>query len=411
VWPFTRVIDEITEDDLRALVPELRENRRLDYKAKAYDRDKNHEILKDVSSFANAAGGWLLVGVTEDPNADDGTPLDVVGIDNADVEHNRITQVCHASIRPPIVGIRAREIPLASGKSVVAVSVPDSGNKPHMICHERLTGFYMRHERENLPMEVHEIRETVLRSHDAGRAMFEYLEERRREVDVFAKQNVNSGVPLILWMYAAPPYIGEERIDVITQEAYEFLECPPQQQGLAGLLGHHVSGGVVPTLEGIMRTAPVASAPKVMRMHRTGYLDCADADTVYEGADGTRVLKRESIAAAVYWWTRAAYDFSRKFLDGGEMVLGTALLNASNTVIRFSAELNEGTVQKRKNVNVPALRLTSELDWRLASRHIVDRVHNAYGVPSSQLFHREGTLSAVAANSPVGGRPDAIVAW
>lgn len=60
--------DTITEQDLRELVEaQVSEALRLDFKLAQYgnsDSDKR-ELLKDVSAFANAQGGHLLIGVEE----------------------------------------------------------------------------------------------------------------------------------------------------------------------------------------------------------------------------------------------------------------------------------------------------------------------------------------------------------
>ena len=72
-------VESITEADLL----ELRENEvgeglLYDYKLELYgssDADKK-EFLKDVSSFANTAGGHILIGIAEEQ----GLPTDIVGV-------------------------------------------------------------------------------------------------------------------------------------------------------------------------------------------------------------------------------------------------------------------------------------------------------------------------------------------
>jgi predicted HTH transcriptional regulator len=60
--------DQIEKSDITGLITnEVRENRMLDYKEKlpgSSDSEKT-EFLADVSSFANAAGGYILYGIRE----------------------------------------------------------------------------------------------------------------------------------------------------------------------------------------------------------------------------------------------------------------------------------------------------------------------------------------------------------
>ena len=62
-------LDKITESDLQELIDNgVAEGKTLDYKEKLSgnsDAEKK-EFLYDVSSFANASGGNLIFGITED---------------------------------------------------------------------------------------------------------------------------------------------------------------------------------------------------------------------------------------------------------------------------------------------------------------------------------------------------------
>ena len=90
MWPFQKPLSEINEADLTALIPEVREGATLDYKREMYGTSNGDtwELLKDVSGFANAHGGYIVIGMTEDASAPDGAPGELAGIDDGDQEND-----------------------------------------------------------------------------------------------------------------------------------------------------------------------------------------------------------------------------------------------------------------------------------------------------------------------------------
>jgi predicted HTH transcriptional regulator len=104
-------------------------------------------MLADVTAMANAQGGYILIGVEEDTTQPDGTPKQLIGIENGDSEGTWIESVCLSSIDEKIAGLRVRDIVLSNGRSCVIIQVPNSIRKPHMVVHEKHRSFRIRHER------------------------------------------------------------------------------------------------------------------------------------------------------------------------------------------------------------------------------------------------------------------------
>ena len=380
MWPFKSSLDVITESDIQALIPYVRESNRLDYKEGGY-QGNSWEILKDVSAFANAAGGCIIIGVSEDRTAEDGTPGAVVGIADGDSEQRHVESVCHGNIDPPIVGLRVRDIAIgSSGRSAIVVAIPDSANKPHMISLKGKREFFSRHERQNLPMSVDEVRQSVLRTYDAERAYHELIRQREPEVLEFAQHNTGgppTGGPSLLWMYLVPMFVGEERIDVITEAVYQFLKRPPTLATQSFYPGQ--SGDVIPTLEGMERQL---KGDQLTRLHRTGYFDFVLLDLA-QGNDqaGNPYLDRWFIQEAMYWWTRVAFECWHKFLGGEPVALSARLFNVEGTVLRLTRH-DVSPVQSRSVLSLPTLRLTAEPEWRQAAKALLNRMFNAFGFPS-----------------------------
>ena len=156
----TRVdFDAICEADLAELVDgQVPEGLHLDYKRDSYgtsDSDKR-ELLKDVSAFANANGGHIIVGIDEAK----GYASQLCGIEpaNIDVEVSRLDQIIRTGIEPRIPGIRVRAVPLASQSHAVVVRVPRSWQLPHRVCAQKWNKFWIRNSAGSHEAGMEELR-------------------------------------------------------------------------------------------------------------------------------------------------------------------------------------------------------------------------------------------------------------
>lgn len=82
---FYRNIHDITVDDLNSLIADqVEEGKTIDYKLElptnGYDSKK--EFLADVSSFANAQGGFLFFGIREENRI----PVELVGLPDTTID-------------------------------------------------------------------------------------------------------------------------------------------------------------------------------------------------------------------------------------------------------------------------------------------------------------------------------------
>lgn len=157
---------DITEEDLRALITaQVAEQRTLDYKRDLPgNSDKeNVELRKDVSSFANAAGGQLIFGM----DAKMGIPVDLCGVQTTDPDGDilRMEGIIGAGIKPRIQGIEMRSFKLVSGRYVIIIRIPRSWTAPHMTMNTANWGlFFSRNSAGKYPLDIGEIRSAFIRS-------------------------------------------------------------------------------------------------------------------------------------------------------------------------------------------------------------------------------------------------------
>jgi hypothetical protein len=156
---------EWTEDDLLILISNrVEESLTLDYKAcgaLAPTESKKREVSKDVSAFANSAGGVIVYGIIEDKRI----PIHLdVGYSPSDISKEWIEQVINSNIQRRIDGIRINPVRIGGTSDhqvVYVVWVPQSARAPHMAADHR---FYKRFNFESVAMEEYEVRDIARRS-------------------------------------------------------------------------------------------------------------------------------------------------------------------------------------------------------------------------------------------------------
>jgi predicted HTH transcriptional regulator len=117
--------EDISESDLNDLIlAGVPEGLVVEYKREPYgnsDADKK-EALKDITSFANSAGGHLIIGMKEAK----GVPTELTGLEGVDPDAliNRLESLVRDGVEPRIVGVRMRQVSLDRGG--VAINHPDT---------------------------------------------------------------------------------------------------------------------------------------------------------------------------------------------------------------------------------------------------------------------------------------------
>lgn len=110
----------------------VREQSDLDFKQTLYhpknEKDKR-ELVKDVCAMANSGGGWIICGIAEDDSA----AAHAIGVNLAITSETDVHQLLESRLEPPVtVDIRVYES-ANRDTTLVAIRVPDSPNKPHLV--------------------------------------------------------------------------------------------------------------------------------------------------------------------------------------------------------------------------------------------------------------------------------------
>ena len=153
-----------TEERLQSLIDDqVEESSGLDYKAAAsLDRKdgKKREIAKDVSAFANSAGGRIIYGIAEYNERDKShLPSHLDPVNRRDFSKEWLEQIINSNIQPRIDGIKIHPVSLSSGIDdvVYVVDIPQ-GSTAHQA---RDCIYYRRFNFQSVPMENHEVRDVM----------------------------------------------------------------------------------------------------------------------------------------------------------------------------------------------------------------------------------------------------------
>jgi Putative DNA-binding domain len=148
------------KDDLQRLLDdEVQESLNLDYKASgalAKDSKARDELCKDVSAFANSAGGQIVYGIEERDRKpvriDEGTEL----------TREWIEQVVDSNVQPRLEQFIVTPISLGSGRYAYVLTIGQAlGRAPHQAPDKK---YYKRQNFQSVPMEDYEIRDTLRRA-------------------------------------------------------------------------------------------------------------------------------------------------------------------------------------------------------------------------------------------------------
>lgn len=178
---FSKPIDSINSEDINNLIDnQIDERRTLDYKRDLPNKDDNSkaEFCKDVSSFANTVGGYLIFGLAEATDSDKkglGYP-DVQkskGLDESNLNERThdLEKILVSGLDPRIQGINFKPVHNVGPKgdlTVLVVQIPNSWSKPHRVKSTLKAPFWMRHSKGAFDLSTSEIRAAFLSSESAA---------------------------------------------------------------------------------------------------------------------------------------------------------------------------------------------------------------------------------------------------
>jgi hypothetical protein len=196
-----------------------REGVGLEYKAELVlsNDEQKKEFLADVSSLANAKGGFLVFGIDEERDKDGhptGIPAKVIGIkaENIGNELLRLENIARDGIEPRINGLRIKSISISDGVSAIIAYIPLSLVGPHIVKYKGSSRFFSRNSSGKYPLAYSEIRHAFLKSDERVQRIRAFRMDRIAKLIAGEHPADLGGNPLIV-VHLLP--IGDFTVDAI----------------------------------------------------------------------------------------------------------------------------------------------------------------------------------------------------
>lgn len=200
---------ELTEADLLRLVEdEVREDVEIDYKVKL--ESDCQEFARDVSSFANTKGGYLVYGMDEEKEL----PTRLVALEGFDSGKaiGRLNSWAQEHIRPRPT-LRFKPVSLGGGGEALVVEVPRSWIGPHEVRQEHR--FYHRTQHGKAPMDVDQLRQAFRQEGDFLQAVDAFHSHRLAHWQERTTGLGGNCSLFVLHFLPADGLLGRRRVDIV----------------------------------------------------------------------------------------------------------------------------------------------------------------------------------------------------
>ncbi len=280
-------VENIDKEKLKQFISlGAREGAQLDYKQKLSSGSKHEsykEFLKDVTAFANAHGGLLILGVKE-PDDIETDEEQILGMPNGAGLATDLERLSATSIDPRIPGLLIKPIKISADTDVIIVYIPTSMTRPHMVSYRGHRSFYIRHSESSVPMTTHEIRDSVLTSATSeARARILADEEKYETIEYIIKEK-----PGFL-LQAIPLVTITEPWDVLGGDIDNIIRGGHRRDKYIYLFDLASDIRPIPTIKGVIGRESRQSNNWQTDVHRNGYIQAVYMD-IQSSPDNTNIF-------------------------------------------------------------------------------------------------------------------------
>jgi hypothetical protein len=386
-------LPQVDEAALQTLIrARVSESRSIDYKRETYgnSRDDYAEFLADLSSFANTAGGDLVIGMA----AADGIPTAITAFQGShDAEILRLDEIARGGLQPCLPSITFHPVPIQAGGHVIIIRVPRSYNPPHRVIRQGSTRFWARSSAGKYEPNVDELRTLFTLAPQLMDRMRSFRADRIAKIaaDQGPVQLMNRGTLLLhIIPFSAFDLSSVVSIETITRE---FNTFPP--------LGSRTAQARRVNFDGVLMVSNADQAAQQQRAYvqvfRNGIVEAVNSTVINQGQTDVRMIPvlDTTIINNVANFMRDLEEFGVE----PPFALLVSLLGVRGAHFNFAPHGgawydNLGEALDRDQYHFGEIIFEtipqSATDFAHVARPLLDQLANAGGRPSSISFDRQG---------------------
>lgn len=375
----TEALNLDKESLLRFLALKMPEGAQIDYKIALSGPNKNEgykEFLKDITSFANANGGLLLLGVQE-PTNEIRPENQIAGIEGGDALATDLERVAATSTDPRIPGLLIKPVAVQNNKHVIVVHVPGSIIKPHMVNYSKHRSFYIRHSESSVPMTTHEIRDAVLSSATSeGRARSYALAQEADAVEYTVREKPSfllQAMPLL--PLESPWDVLKESIIILVRGNNRSNKYQYDHLCLSG------SSTPKPSINGVVGRESRDSNSWIIEVHRNGFIQVAYLDIQTAHHDSTKFVLHDGYRVLFHAFCDLCGDIWSETQTDIPYLFRCRFLNAAKTIFL----IGDGFSRKFTDDFGRVL-----IEWPEQVRQVGESLESIWRTWTEQLFHAFG---------------------
>jgi hypothetical protein len=381
--PLPRNLLQATAADIEALVTDRApEGAHLDLKRELQHLDGGgrHELLADISAFANSSGGDVIYGVDEDGEGRAAAVVPQGG--NADTEALRFQDVLMNGVEPRIPGLQVHSIAVDGG-FVLVIRVPQSWAGPHRVRSNQ--HFFIREGVRKRQLDVPEIRGLFLRSEQQAQRVRDFRTERLGKIMAGeAPHRLVPGPLVVVHLVPTQAALGLVQVDPVAYVQDRTLPA----------LGTRVPGARL-NLDGALgvRNPGAAATYGYSQLFRNGFFETvksiSNPDRPGAASLGSIAYERDLINLLQGFQTELDH------IGVGKEMSCMFSLTEANTVelgldrINWGLDDNQGRFD-RKTLVLPDVLLSADLEPAQALRPVFDLVWQSAGMERSANYNARG---------------------
>lgn len=387
-----KLLDNVNIDDIKEMIiQEVCESLRLDYKQKWWGNNDEgrREMLRDISAFANASGGYLVLGVKTESSKGAGhldCPTKIVALEHANYAE-KINRGCRDNLDPPCRGIEVAQFEADQNGVILVIKVPPSLDAPHMVTFKGLNQFWERHGTDKQPMETHEIRDLFITRRSNQDLI---LQQAQQGVLKFQFANIDKGGALYIW--AAPVVPLQTDVDLKNRELRELF----YDQAILNpdFRPDIYCGRPRACLDGVEAVDSGNETGKFIRLKRNGFLEIGTTRTLLQD-HGTYYIHPFSLSVILENFTSFATKVYSKLEAQGPVALGCSFIKVEGYKLYLGQRFMEEYSAAWESDTLPLGHQISydfQAEKNVIVKAISDRLWNAFHYDQCPYFNLEGEL-------------------